>query len=319
MKASTILLAVFGVVLVLFIACTLLVYQFLFKANILRKTSAESSDYGIEILRKVNEESKVYAQWFLDQNPEEIEMTSFDGLKLHAYFLPAPGGAENASGSLVLMHGFHGSGLKDFAIVSKFYHQNNFNVLIPDQRTHGQSEGKFITFGVKERFDCHDWVLLLNKKLGSDRNVFLDGVSMGCATVLMACGTGLPENVKGVIADCGFTSPYEIMKHVITQNMHLPAFPIMPIANMLTKCLADFGLKEYSATRAMEGNTIPVLFVHGDADDFVPPYMTEQNYAACTAPKQLFMVSGAIHAMSYFTDTPKSQQVILEFLEKYSK
>lgn len=319
MKFSTILLIIFGVLLLLFVICTILVYHYLFKTNILRKPNTEDNDYGIEILNSFKEEAKICTQWFLEQNPEEIEMTSFDGLKLHAYFLPAPNGTENAKGSLVLMHGFHGAGLKDFSIVSKFYHQSNYNVLIPDQRTHGQSEGKYITFGIKERFDCHDWIVLLNDKIGDDKNVYLDGVSMGCATVLMACGTNLPANVKGVIADCGFTSPYEIMKHVMIKNMHLPQFPILPIAGMLTKVLADFGLKEYSATQAMAENTIPVLFVHGEADDFVPPYMTEQNYAACTAPKQLFTVPGAIHAMSYFTDTPKSQQVILEFLEKYSK
>ncbi|MCQ2595960.1 MAG: alpha/beta hydrolase [Treponemataceae bacterium] len=319
MKILNILTGIIAVFLLLFIILTFLVYHFLFKANILRKTDTTSNDYGIEIMRIVNEDSKVCAQWFLEQKPEEIEMTSFDGLKLHAYFLPAPNGAENADATLLLMHGFHGSGLKDFAIVSKFYHQNNYNVLIPDQRTHGKSEGKYITFGIKERFDCHDWTMLLNEKLGDDKNIFMDGVSMGCATVLMACGTDLPPNVKGVIADCGFTSPYEIMKHVITRNMHLPAFPIMPVAGMLTKVIAGFGLKEYSATTAMKNNAIPVLFVHGDADDFVPPYMSEQNYAACAAPKQLFMVPGAIHAMSYFTDTPKSQQTILEFLEKYSK
>ena len=149
MKISNILTGIIAVFLLLFIILTFLVYHFLFKANILRKTDTTSNDYGIEILRTVNEDSKVYAQWFLEQNPEEIEMTSFDGLKLHAYFLPAPNGAENADATLLLMHGFHGSGLKDFAIVSKFYHQNNYNVLIPDQRTHGKSEGKYITFGQK--------------------------------------------------------------------------------------------------------------------------------------------------------------------------
>ena len=167
-----------------------------------------------------------------------------------------------------------------------------------DQRASGQSEGRVITFGIKERYDCLAWVDYALKRFGSDVELLLCGISMGAATVLMAAGMDLPPNVKGIIADCGYTSPREIICKVIRQ-IGLPAKIMYPFVKLGAKIYGRFDLEEASAVEAMERCRVPVFFAHGEPDDFVPCDMSRVNYEACTAPKKLFTVPGAGHGLSY--------------------
>lgn len=138
-----------------------------------------------------------------------------------------------------------------------------------------KSEGRYITYGVKERHDLKRWILYTNRNLAAkNKDIFLCGISMGCATTLMAAGLDLPDNVKGIIADCGFTSPWDIIKHVAKERFHLPPFPLMYMVDLISEVVAGFGLKEVSIPEIMKRNKIPVLFIHGDADDYVPMWMT---------------------------------------------
>jgi len=278
------------------------------------KRPAEYEDLGVTPLDAYKDMIEEGIAWFKAQNPEIWKMRSFDGLLLHGRFLPC----ENARGTLLLMHGYRSPELRDFSCVFRFYHENGFNILVADQRANGNSEGGYSTFGVREREDCKDWCWMLRRRLGADLPIFMDGVSMGGTTVLMSTALVLPENVKGIIADCGFTSPWDIMTHVLKKWYKMGPFPILHIAGIMARKKAGFGPKDASTIEAMKTNKIPVLFVHGADDDFVPVWMTEKNYEACAAPKEMHIIEGAGHGMSYMTEMERCQKAILAFIERYS-
>jgi len=313
---------IFIVVLSLLLAAVLLffmlVYFLLFRPNFMRLRSVQTIQTDFQPLMKYNPSIQAGGDWFVSQNPEDVSIKSFDGLLLYGQFLAAKTGERNAKGTVIMMHGFHGFGLRDYAAFTKFYYDQDFNILLPDQRAHGKSQGKYITFGVKERFDCRDWILYVNKRIGGEKNIFLHGNSMGCSTVLMTSGFDLPANVKGIIADCGFTSPYEIIKHVLVHDFHLPVFPILPAAEIIIKCFAGFSMKEYSTLDAMKTNRIPVLFIHGENDDFVPTYMSRQNYDACIAEKRINIEPKAMHSESYYINTAKYKALVIDFIGRNS-
>ena len=254
----------------------------------------------------------VGSDWFFAQNPERVQITSDDGLRLVGYFLPA----YDAKGTLLLMHGFRSAPLFDFALSCRFYHDLGWNILAVCQRAHAESEGKYITYGVKERFDARDWALYLADRFGPEHKVALVGLSMGSTTVLMSLGTELPGNVRCAVADCGFTSPYEEFVHVLKRR-HIPIHPILDIADFYAKAFAGFGFKDYSTVTALQKNKLPVLFVHGEKDHFVPVRFTVENYAACTAEKQLITVPEAGHGTSYYYAMETCQNALRQFLNKY--
>lgn len=246
-------------------------------------------------LSKHIERIKSGMEYYRSLQKETVYITSHDGLRLAAE-LVMPNDAPR--GAILMMHGFHSAGEIDFSCAFERYHKSGLIMLVPYQRASGKSEGSFITFGVKERFDCRDWAVYLAERF-PELPIVLDGVSLGATTVLMASGCELPQAVRAVIADCGFTSPKEIMKHVLKLWHHIPSFPIMNIAEPIVRIIAGFSLSEYSTLTAMEANTLPILFAHGLADDFVPPRMTKAAYDACKAPKKLITAKNAAHAMTF--------------------
>lgn len=263
---------------------------------------------------KYTEAVEAGIRWFLDQKPHKVSIRSRDGLKLTAYYLPA----QQPTGKvMLLMHGYRAENLSDFAGMYRFYHEKGYDLLVPSQRSHGDSEGKYICFGVKERYDCRLWVDYLIRTLGPDCRIFLSGVSMGCTTVLLAAGLFLPANVRGIIADCGFTSPYDIFCHVLRRDFHLPRFPLMNLTELLARRAAGFGYRDVSTTEVMKECTVPVLFIHGARDTFVPPQMTLDNYQACAAEKELLIVPQAAHAACCLEDPGLYQSRVGAFLERF--
>jgi pimeloyl-ACP methyl ester carboxylesterase len=302
-------------VCIVFAVCTVLVYLYLFRPNILRaKTPADDVPEKDEELAPYLPYLRSCAAWYREQKTEKVRMTSFDGLRLYAEYLPA----ENSRGTIICMHGFHSSAVRDFFSVIRFFHEKGWNILLPSQRSHGESEGRYLTFGVRERYDCRGWITFVNNRCGTELPVVLYGVSMGCATVVMSLGLEQPVNVKAVVADCGFTSPYEEMAHVLKYYNHLPVHPVMLFARMLTRVIAGFGMKEYSTLDALNVNKIPVLFIHGGCDTFVPTEMSRRNYEACRAPKELLIVPNAKHAVSSILDTSGYEHKIDAFLTGYA-
>ena len=243
---------------------------------------------------------------------EKVKLTSFDGLELAALYLPV----ERPRGTVIAFHGYRSLATIDFALEVEFFHRLGYDVLLPYQRSHGESQGKYITYGVKERFDCRDWARYAAQRFGEDKPLFLMGISMGAATVLMASGLELPGNTRGIVADCGFTTPWDIMAHVARRDYRLPPFPLLYLLDGLARLRAGFRLKGADTRKALERNRIPVLFLHGEEDGFVPLSMTEENFAACRAEKRLYTVPGAGHAQSFGVDPEGCKRVLREFLER---
>lgn len=271
----------------------------------------ETLESDISIYIPFNEQFKACAEAFLSRNLEDVYIESYDGLKLHAYFYQA----EKPRGTVVLVHGYKGYGLRDFSLVFDFYISRSFNILLIDQRSHGKSEGKYICFGVKERYDVKSWVEFLNKKIDDSLPILLDGVSMGCSTVLYASVLGLPENVKGIIADCGFTSPWDILSKVSKQRYNLPKWPLMHIARIIIKLVCGFDIKACSTLEVLKENKIPVFFATGESDCLVPDEMTKKNFLVCTARKNLFLVPDADHALAYCLAKEKYEKELLKFYD----
>ena len=244
---------------------------------------------------------------------ETVEILSQDGIRLIGHWRPAP----EAKRVIVAMHGWRSSWSRDFGIIADFWYENGCSVLYAQQRSQGESGGDYMGFGLLERYDCLEWVNWVNEKTNKELPVYLGGASMGATTVLMAAGLELPDNVHGIVADCGFTSPYAIWKHVSESNLHMPYSFYRTTAEAMCRKKIQCGPDDYSAVDAMRECKVPVLFIHGTDDHFVPVEMTYENYKACAAPKRLFVVPGADHGMSYHTDPKGYEKCLLEFWKEY--
>lgn len=251
-------------------------------------------------------------QWLSSHDVEEVTTQSRDGLKLHARWVPA----ENPKGTILLAHGYKSTPYIDFSKVLDVYHRLGMNMLIPDQRCHGKSEGKFITFGVKEWQDMCCWVNYHNTHFGQYPMV-LSGLSMGASTVLFMADEELPHNVHGIIADCGFTSPYEIISKVFRSTTHLPAKPFLWVTELCARCFAGFSLKGKDTRITLRSGKYPIILAHGLADDFVPSEMSRQAYEACTSEKELLLVENAGHGYSFLKDQERYTRTVTAFLQKY--
>jgi fermentation-respiration switch protein FrsA (DUF1100 family) len=250
-------------------------------------------------------------QFLREHNAQDVYMTNREGLRLHAVWVPA----SNAKGTIIFAHGFRSCGLSDFSLALELYHNLDMNILLLTQRTHSPSEGKYITFGVTESRDMRDWIDYHNANLGKFP-ILCSGLSMGASTVMYLAGMDLPENVRGFVADCGFTSPYEIISHVFTQKMHLPAWPVMWAADLFARVFAGFSLKEYHTTQTLQKNTRPILLVHGLEDDFVPAEMTRRSFEACGGEKHLLLVEEAGHGISFLVARQAYLEQIHQLVEK---
>lgn len=215
-------------------------------------------------------------EWLLQQKMEDVFIKSDDNLKLHATLLRS----KSNKNCVICFHGYTGKGLNDYGSIAKFYIEQGFNMLIVDERAHGDSEGTYIGFGVLDRYDVVKWVEYAIKRFGNDVNIMLHGDSMGATTVLLASGLNLPKNVKAIVADCGFTSAYDVFSHILKRDYHIPKFPIMNVTEIMTRKKAGYGYNDASTLDAVASTDIPILFVHGDKDDFVPIWMSEKNYEA---------------------------------------
>lgn len=237
---------------------------------------------------------------------------SYDGLKLHATYFPAQ---EMEKKKIVIcFHGYTSQGLSDYIGLSDYYQKRGFAMLLPDARAHGLSEGEYIGFGCLDRKDALVWIDWAIGELGEDVEILLHGTSMGAATLLMLSGLALPKQVKGIVSDCGFTSPKEVFTHVLHSMYHLPAFPVIPGADVVNRRLAGYGMDECNAKREVEKATVPILFIHGSADTFVPCNMCDEIYEHCASPKRKLIVEGAAHAESYYKDMESYERELTEFI-----
>jgi len=254
-------------------------------------------------------------EFMLAQEHEDVYQMSYDNLKLHATYFPAIEKDTDKKKIVICFHGYTSKGMSDYIGLSGYYLKKGYAMLLPDARAHGESEGEYIGFGCLDRKDALVWIDWVIGQLGEDVEIILHGTSMGGATVLMASGLELPAQVKGIVSDCAFTSPKEVFTHVLHNMYHLPAFPAIPGADILNRRLAGYGMDECNAKREVAKAKVPILFIHGTKDTFVPYHMCHEIYDCCASPKRILVIEGAAHAESYYKDTEKYEQALDEFFE----
>ncbi|MGI6028016.1 MAG: alpha/beta hydrolase [Candidatus Heteroscillospira sp.] len=244
---------------------------------------------------------------------EHISIRSRDNIELAGHWYPC----ENPKRIVIAMHGWRSSWTADFGMSAPFMHDNGCSILFAEQRGQNGSGGECMGFGVTERYDCLDWLSYVVSCLSDTLPIYLCGISMGATTVLMASGLELPENVHGVIADCGFTSPDEIWQHIARNNLHLAYSLCRPIAAGIYQRKNQACAFDCSTEKALCDTQVPVLFIHGTDDHFVPVEMTYRNYMACAGPKRLLIVPGAEHGMSYLTDKSGYENAVMNFWREF--
>lgn len=265
----------------------------------------DDDDTSLEVEADVN--------WLIkDSNYIDTYITSSDNLKLHAYEVKNENKTDKWA---IVVHGYTSEG-KLLSSKAKHLYNMGYNVLVPDLRSHGTSEGNYIGMGWHDRLDIIDWINYIVKN-NPKSEIALHGTSMGSATVLMVSGENLPSNVKAIVADCGYTSVYDEFSYQLKQLFNLPAFPIMNFLDVVTHIRAGYCLNDASAINQVKKSTTPILYIHGDKDDFVPYYMMDELYNATNSEKEKLTIEGGEHANSDLVNPKLYWSTVNSFLEKY--
>ena len=249
--------------------------------------------------------------WFDAQDFEAVSIPSHDGLCLRGKLLLA----SEARGAVLFFHGYHSSPRRDFAIQAKALHDAGYHLLLVSERSHGESSGKYLCFGVKERYDVQGWARFAEDRFGN-LPIALFGLSMGGASVVMASSLTLPATVRAVISDCGFTSPWEIVARTLRRTNKIYPYPVIYFMNFWARTLAGFDFRECSVEESIKESSLPTLLIHGEEDRFVPTEMSVR--AANSAPDhtELLLVPGARHGQAILFATEEYQKRVLDFLKK---
>ncbi len=246
----------------------------------------------------------------LDALPyERVSVVSADGLTLRGKYYHVRDGAPVA----LCFHGYRGMGVRDFCGGSLLCMELGQNLLLVEQRAQESSGGHTISFGVNERFDALSWTRYAVSRFGADTRILLYGVSMGAATVLMASALELPENVRGIVADCPYTSVKEIICKV-AREIHLEPWFFWPFIRLGAIVFGGFTPEDGSALEAVKKASVPILLIHGEDDRYVPVEMSRRLYAAKPELISLNTFPGAGHGLSYLADSRRYGRIVREFL-----
>ena len=309
------LIAVASVILGIILIAMIVFGFWMFDFALVRKPQMdfEAGDDLLPHMDVIRLRSKEAQEKIRSYNYEEIYIRSHDGLLLHATFVPS----EYFSRKVVIaVHGYNSYGMFDMSATAAPYRGMGYNVIIVDNRAHGKSEGKFIGFGCLDRMDVLNWCRYAIQRFGKDCEILFHGVSMGAATVLLASGENcLPKQVKGVIADCPFAGAYEEFGYIMRHNYKVPGKPLLYFVSMVCKIRAGYTFGQCSVIKSVKNIKIPVLFIHGTEDTFVPPYMTKKMYKACRSKhKYIYLCEGATHCYSAFYDMPTYFRKVSDFV-----
>ena len=259
-----------------------------------------------------NEDSNMNS-WLLNHSKYTDEyINSFDNLKLHSYKILNETPSDKWA---IIVHGYTCEGLQMSSYAENFYNAG-FNIIVPDLRSHGLSEGNYIGMGWNDRLDILSWISYIIKE-NSNSKIVLLGVSMGAATVSMTSGEDLPSNVKAIIADCGYTCVFDQFSYQLKKLFSLPKFPIINASSLITKIRAGYSFKKASAIEQVKKSKTPMLYIHGDIDDFVPYYMMEELYNATSSEKEMLTIKNAGHAKASEIDPETYWTTVHEFTNKY--
>lgn len=312
MKKKSIIIGIIIVILALLIGGLGYIGNYFYDLAINPHTSkdaifGEDDDNGLEVKEDV--------EWLLNTSGyEDVYMNSFDDLKLHGYKMM---NKNKTNKWAVVVHGYTSEG-ETTSSKAKHLYDMGYNVLIPDLRAHGKSEGDYIGMGWDDRKDIIDWINLIIES-DKDSEIVLHGTSMGAATVLMVSGEKLPSNVKSIVADCGYTSVWNEFTYQLKELFNLPSFPVMNASSAVTKIRAGYWLREASAIDQVKKAEVPILFIHGDKDDFVPYYMMDELYENTKSEKEKLTIEGAGHAEADLVNPELYWSTVENFLNKYVK
>lgn len=271
----------------------------------------KSSKEGI-FNSKDNNEPRFQDTWIYDyKDKEDVFINSFDNLKLHGYILKT----ENSDKWAITVHGYTNKAESMSAMAYK-YHSLGYNILMPDLRGHGKSEGSYVGMGWHDRLDILKWIDLIIKE-NKDAKILLHGISMGAGTVMMVSGEELPENVKVIIEDCGYTSAKEQLAYNLKTMFKLPSFPILNFCSLITKIKDNYFISEASAIKQLQKAKVPILFIHGDKDKFVPFYMLDKLYNACSSKKDKLIIKDVGHAKSESLKSDLYWNKVEDFIKPY--
>ena len=258
-----------------------------------------------------NEFPELKERLFTERSHEEWTLNAFDGLTLKAHYFSA-----DSHVYAIIMHGYSSTYCSMLPQAIHFL-EKGYNLLMPEQRGHGGSEGDYFGFGFHEHYDLQAYINMVCEK-DPEAQILLLGVSMGAATVMMAAGEYLPDNVKCVIEDCGYTSGWEQNVHILKSKYHLPAFPTLHFSDLLMRLKHHYSYKEAAPIQYVANAEVPMLFIHGDQDNFVPFSMLQPLYEACTSTEKDFLVViGAEHANSVLVNPELYWQKVDSFISKY--
>ena len=305
-RFKKITISIFIILLTLFIGVSSLV-------GVLFYNLALNANYSKDIIyAEYNDENLNDAQKWLEEksNYSDKYIESYDKLQLHSYVV-----TQNSNKWAIVVHGYGGSG-KLMSDKSKYFYDMGYNVLIPDLRGHGKSEGDYIGMGWKDRLDIISWINFIIKE-NPNAEIVLHGTSMGAATVLMTSGENLPSNVKAIVADCAYTSAWDEFSYQLETYLKVPSYYILNVTNMVTKLKAGYSLKEASALESVKKATVPILFIHGDKDKFVPDSMMDKSYDATSSPKEKLTIEGGEHANSDLVSPFLYWLTVEDFLNQY--
>ena len=305
-RFKKITISIFIVLLTLFIGGSSLVgvlfYNLALNANYSKDIIyAEYNDKNLNDAQKWLEEKSNYSDKYIE---------SYDKLQLHSYVV-----TQNSNKWAIVVHGYGGSG-KLMSDKAKYFYDMGYNVLIPDLRGHGKSEGDYIGMGWKDRLDIISWINFIIKE-NPNAEIVLHGTSMGAATVLMTSGENLPSNVKAIVADCAYTSAWDEFSYQLETYLKVPSYYILNVTNMVTKLKAGYSLKEASALECVKKATVPILYIHGDKDKFVPYSMMDKLYDATISPKEKLTIEGGEHANSDLVSPFLYWLTVEDFLNQY--
>ena len=254
---------------------------------------------------------KIENEKWLEENAKEVYIQN-KKLNLHSYEIR---NKKDSKVWVIAVHGYIDSA-NSMVDSAKQFISYGYHVLLPDLRAHGKSDGKYIGMGWLDKNDILLWIDYLIATYGNIK-IILYGISMGAATVMMASGEDLPSNVRMVIEDCGYTSAWEEFSHELKYLFHMPPFPALYNANLITILRAKYSFRKASSIKQIKKSKIPILFIHGEKDNFVPFYMLDKLYQAATCPKEKLVIKGAAHAEAQIIDPQKYWHTVRKFIKRY--
>ena len=257
-----------------------------------------------------NHEKQLANEWASNIENKKVEVTANDGIMLRGTEYITKEDSDKWS---IVLHGYH-STPDSVLSIGMHFSEKGYNVLIPSMRASNESEGKYIGMGWLDKDDLQCWINLVIEQ-NKDAEIVLHGSSMGAATVLMASGDELPQNVKAIIEDSGYTSVWDIFASEAKARFNLPTFPILNMFKLVANVRAKYDIKEASAVEQVTKSNIPILFIHGDSDDFVPEYMCEELYEAANCKKEKLIIHNAGHTESKYKEPETYYNKIFTFLE----